>query len=65
MSVRDRALAPKEVQEHLGISPGTFHNLMNNDPDFKTFLVGRHRKMLESDLKTWIEKQKQKEEVAA
>ena len=64
MTTPSHALSPKEVQQALCISQATFYKLVEDDPDFKTFKVGRHRKMLASDLSAWVEKQKRKEMAA-
>jgi hypothetical protein len=49
------AYSVDEVVEVLNITRKTFQHWVANDPDFKTYKIGRHRFMDHEDLTNWIE----------
>lgn len=50
-------LTMDEVATILGISRVTVYRLIDSDPDFVTFHVGRQRRMSRAALNAWVELQ--------
>lgn len=50
-------LTMPEVAERLGISRVTLYRLMDSDPTFRTFRVGRQRRMRPDALEEWVAQQ--------
>ena len=50
----DPLLTMVEVAAHLGVSRATVYTFIGVDPTFKTFCVGRQRRMRESALLEWV-----------
>jgi excisionase family DNA binding protein len=59
--VPDKLLNVKQVQDFLGLSERTIFRLIKSG-DLKGFKVGREWRFTESDINTYIEKQRQKSE---
>lgn len=60
MQTLEKALTMQDVAKRLDVTLPTIYRLINTDPDFKTFKVGRMRRMREDAFDSWIRNQEQK-----
>ena len=55
-----RLLTPKDVFERLGVSRGTFYNLLKRDPTFPSpiYITPKTPRWQESEIDAWLDAQK-------
>lgn len=54
----DKGLSISQIALKLGIPERTAYHLAKTDPNLKAAKVGRHIRVMESDLHDWIDKNK-------